>query len=54
MLTGCQNPNGCRKIAVTEVEVRNALGDVVDERELCAYCKSDLEEQVEDFEVVEL
>lgn len=47
MLEGCQNPNGCRKIAVNEVEVRNVLGDVIDERELCAYCTSNIEEQVE-------
>lgn len=38
-LPGCENPNGCRKMAVYRVEARRrSTGEVVDEANLCAYC----------------
>lgn len=48
VLDECQNPNRCRKIAVNEVEVRNAIGDTIAERKLCAYCTSALKQQIEE------
>ena len=39
MLTGCQNPRGCGKIAVMTVEVIDPeTGTVEQETETCAYC----------------
>lgn len=38
MLTACQNPYGCRKIAVKTVKAIDTLGRVQMEAEVCAYC----------------
>lgn len=39
----CQNPNGCRKIAVNTVRAKSRTDEI--EAELCAYCTEDFREE---------
>jgi hypothetical protein len=47
ILTGCQNPHGCRKVAIKRVQAGHMDESVHVEYdlELCAYCVDSFEQQ---------
>lgn len=47
ILDGCENPKGCRKVAIKRIQFGHMDDGVVDveaDMKLCAYCAADFEE----------
>lgn len=50
IFTGCQAPNGCRRLAIKRLQGGHmgATLEVDVDMELCAYCAADFEEEYRD------